>query len=511
VPSPTPRWRRTVDGACGLTRSLQQVPGLTGLVTGPVALVGRSMLRMYVDREQQPGGPPYRLDTAALREATGGGGARRTQLRTARRAQRGDDVGVGPHVPPSPRAALAALSHPVDRPIDSEDVRIVASEGFPLWEPVEVMVHRNRRITVAYADLSQRLADVLAGDGGVLDANWCTFATWSSKTIGTFIEDIPRVEAVAAGADPASVMPDHRGLLAPQIARVTLQLMTRSDGASFRTLAAGNRAVFLEIGLSVATFLEHFPDRSAAAGDDAEGRWVTYWKAVDEQLAEMATFDPSWLLTPRPGPDDLRLGLRQYFRALRADDQHLRSQHVLAGNLLLGAYEQRRVDGYVWAALSLFTERAMRRLIRDRTGVVGGVRRWPNGLYARLMTRRMALELPEGELIRIAEPVPPPPDPRDHWHALATDADVTLPVLQALVTRYQLATGRRPNQGARNWTSFDQRMRTIGNLFRFRQRQRNLFSDPFPPAQIDHLLAGRDHIAPPGTPPPSARLASAPA
>jgi hypothetical protein len=275
------------------------------------------------------------------------------------------------------------------------------------------------------------------------------------------------------------VVPGAAGPLARfSVEELTRQAMLRTNGASFRTLAAGNRAVFLEIGLSIATFVDHFPER-IVAGPDREKRWETFWTAIEAQLEGFAMLDPSWMLTPMPQPDALRLGLRQYFEAVHTDDRELRSQYVLAGNLLLAAYEQRRVDGYVWAALALFTERAMRRLVCDRTGLVGGVRRWPNSLFALVMTRRMELQLPEGEVLKIGEPVPLPSGTEDRWRALATDAGVTLPVLQSLITRYQLAAGGRPTGGCRNWTSFDERMRTIGNLFRSRQRQMTLFDDPF--------------------------------
>jgi hypothetical protein len=163
---------------------------------------------------------------------------------------------------------------------------------------------------------------------------------------------------------------------------------------------------------------------------------------------------------------------------------------VLAANLLLAAYEQRRVDGYVWAALTPFTERAMGQLIRDRTGRLGGVRRWPAGLFARWTTRRMVLHL-RGEAVPLGRPILPPADPVDRWSDLATNAQVTLPVLQALITRYQLSSGSASNPGATNWTSFDQRMRAICSLFRLRQRQRSLFDPPFAMSEATSLLDGR--------------------
>jgi hypothetical protein len=420
---------------------------------------------------------------------------------------------VGPdlHRPPSSEAARAGLSHNVDLPIDIDDVRIIASEGFPLWEPVEVMVQRNRRITLGYADLSRRLADVIA-DGGDRDANWCTFATWSSKTIGTWIESIPfddpgsppspSSSSSGAGPSPGRHSPSWpitfatvKALgrfgeaigLGPAVS-VIRGMTDRGKTASYRALATGNRAVFLEIGLAVATFLDHFPKRSAALGPDADDQWTACWDRIAAQLDELSLLDPSWLLTARPPAEELRHGVHQYFKALRTDDPGLRAQLVLAGNLLVAAYEQRRVQGYVCAALALFTERAMQGLIRDRSGAVDGLLQWPSRMFARYVTGQMALRLVD-EPIWLCHPLAAPADPDDRWDALATNADVTLPLLQVLITRYQLAIGRHPNRGATDWTCFDQRMRTIGNLFRLRQHQRALFDAPFTPAESALLFA----------------------
>jgi len=502
VPRPGRGWRIAIGATGAAARSVRGVPGLRALVTGPGAVVGRSVLQMCIDREQQPGGPPYRADAELLQRVVvrGRQGAavtrrrrRRAVRRTDRRRRRGDTVGVGPHVGPTRRDALDALAHPLKLPIDVDDVRQVASEGFPLWEPGDAMVRRNRRITLCYWDLSGRLAHVVAGPDGILDANWCTFATWSSRTIGTYLEKIER--STRPGPRAAS---DIAGLPGPVPGatsatdgslpeRLALRAMRRGNSSGLRILAAANRAVFLDVGQSTAAFVERFPTRSSAAGDDGEAAWHAFWWTVEAQLEESSLLDPSWVLTPSPPPDDLRLAFRQYFAALRADDQHLRSQHVLAGNLLLAAYEQRRLDGYVGAALALSSARAMRRLIHDRTGAVGPPAGWANRLYARLMTRRMVLQLPGAEL-EVNQPITAPADPEDRWDDLATDAEVTLPVLQALITRYELAAGVRRQRGARDWTSFDQRMRTIGTLFRARQRQADLFGAPFDEVEAEQLL-----------------------
>jgi len=402
--------------------------------------------------------------------------------------------------PTAGRAALP-LDRPVDLPIDPDEVELVASEGFPLWEPVEAMVRRNRRITLAYADLSRRLAEVVAGadptSAAPLDANWCTFATWSSKTIGRVIERAPQVTVGDDGIVPRTgVLPGGVEVLdGLQIPHRLREAMAGCLGSSARALAAGNRIVFLEVGLAVATFLHHFPKPGVAAAfpDDEDAAdtelWEPCWREIEAKLDRLGLLDPSWMLTPNPPPDDLRLGLHQYFKALRPGEHERRPQHVLAANLLLAAYEQRRVDGYVWAALTPFTERAMRKLIRDRTGRLGGMRCCPAGLYARWMTRHMLLHLGRAdEPVALGRPVRPPADPADCWTDLATNAQVTLPVLQALITRYQLSSSAGSNPGATNWTSFDQRMRTITALFRLRQRQRSLFDEPFDPPLATSLL-----------------------
>jgi hypothetical protein len=457
---PTGRlWHSAIETMCSVARRAQAVPVLRKLAVGPGAIVGRSVLQMYIAREQPSGGPSYRMDAEQLRKLA-------AKHRRRRHRRLAAAAGLGPHVRPTAQVALDALAHPFKLPINAEDVDLIATEGYPLWEPVEVMLCRNRRITIAYADLSRRLAELIAGPGGLLDANWCTFGAWSSNTVGTYLAQ------VKASADDQ-----------PLLNRLVLWMMRRSDAPSLRILAAGNRAVFLEIGNAVTAFLERFPTPAAAT----EAAWDMFWESVQAQLDVQAILDPSWMLTPSPPPNDLRLGFRQYFEALRVDDQELRSQRVLAGNILLAAFEQRRVDGYIRAALAPFSVRAMRRLIRDNTGAQPGTQSWLSRVYAGLLTTRMVLQLPNEE-IEVDRPIPLPPAPEDHWPGLATDAQVTLPVLQALITRFQLSTGRRPYRGARNWASYDQRMRTIGTLFRLRQRQADLFGELFDEADTAQLL-----------------------
>jgi len=337
---------------------------------------------------------------------------------------------------------------------------------------------RNRRITLAYSDLSVRLADALAHGGHRRQANWCTFSAWSSKTIGGWIEDDPEIDPLDPDWVPAWV--------SEQLTDVLRWVLTRDNGATYRALAAGNRFVFLEIGLAFALFLEAFdPHRLTGADEEA---WARYWGRMEAVLAEQARLDPSWMLTENPPSIELELGLRQYFEALFTGDPKERAERVLAGNLLIGAYEQRRVDGYVSASLALFTGPAMRRLVCRRFDRAWSWRTWPSSLYASLMSQFMVLKLPD-EVLTLGRPLPAPGPSGTPLFPTDLQA-ITEPLTQALLTRYDLSDGRDEGRRVHNWSSYDDRMSYIANLFRSRQQHEPLFSKPFPPDVEAKLLRG---------------------
>ena len=63
----------------------------------------------------------------------------------------------------------------MDAPSRQEVEAIIALNGQPAL--------RNLRITQCYHDLSQSIASLI----GDVNVNWCTFATWASKTAGRFV------------------------------------------------------------------------------------------------------------------------------------------------------------------------------------------------------------------------------------------------------------------------------------------------------------------------------------
>ena len=67
------------------------------------------------------------------------------------------------------------MNESIHPPSRQEIESIIGLDGEP--------VIRNLRITQCYHDLSQAVASVIAET----NVNWCTFATWASKTAGRFI------------------------------------------------------------------------------------------------------------------------------------------------------------------------------------------------------------------------------------------------------------------------------------------------------------------------------------
>jgi len=98
----------------------------------------------------------------------------------------------------------------------------------------------------------------------------------------------------------------------------------------------------------------------------------------------------------------------------------------------------------------------------------------------------MVLKLPDEKLV-LGRPLPPP----DGAPLFPADLQViTTPLVQALLTRYDLAGPRDEDRRVRNWASYDDRMNYIANLFRSRQQHEPLFGKPFPSDVERKLLDG---------------------
>lgn len=368
---------------------------------------------------------------------------------------------------------------PVTLPITPDAVMAIASEGFPFKESIPTLELRNRRISVAYFDLGQQLTEFIANGTDAHFANWCTFTTWASKTIGATID--PDELPLAIGRLPALAR------IRRWLAHVFQLATARDHGAIFRALAAGNRFIFLEVGLAAATLLEHL-GTSTEHDDDAFERC---WADVDSHLARFALLDPSWVVSVAPDPRFLKLALRSYYDARFATDRLVKAELTLAGSIFYGAYEQQRAEGYVATSLAMRGHAAFRRLLTRGTGRVRDPGRGlVNRVFARILTRfALAMVVPEGVLYLGRTLVPPP----GQTELFESDAKhLKLPAAQALVSRFDMSDFRRSKRGCRNWAVYAERMHFIVNLVRSRLTdERLLATAPFTPDDTATLLAGR--------------------
>jgi hypothetical protein len=334
--------------------------------------------------------------------------------------------------------------------------------------------YRNRWITYAYWKISQRLKEHI-GD----NASWCTFSTWSSRTIGESIrldKATRRIDELIYDEESSISVRDH-----PELLRLQYLVTTRSEGDAQLALAIGNRVIFHEIGTAVVQLLDRIDERGV---DDLDG-WQTY------RENNVKCYDDNRLFPlPQSGPEELWKGLDCYYRAASARSEE-QAELVLQGNIWLGAYEQRRADRLLKVALEPRPDRYVRRgLNRDGNTVfrlkvesswaLQGPWYWRiiSEQFAELMTRYvMALEAPLFSWmirhLRLGHGLPRPDDGKSLYPpALETLDD---PTLSELFNEYDDSDGVPEWCAAQNWTRFEDRMNFIVNLFRAGQQDPNLY------------------------------------
>jgi ER-bound oxygenase mpaB/B'/Rubber oxygenase, catalytic domain len=352
------------------------------------------------------------------------------------------------------------------RPVHKDDVEYICK--------LKDDVYRNRWITFAYWNISQRLQGLI-GD----NASWCTFSTWSSRTIGESLRLDKATRRIDELKDDEEVSaPGH-----PSLLKLRYWVTTRARGAAQLALALGNRLIFHEIGYSVVELLDWV--------DDHPNFDLDAWQAYRTENLEAHESDR---LFPPAEEEQLWTGLDCYYKASDARDEKIKAELVLQGNVLLGAYEQERADPMLKVALEPFPGRFVR--------VVKPVPHVPETLslppyrvpwslqhsswflrpvseqFGTFMTRRvMTLDAPlfkeKIRPLRLGRGIPGP----DNRPPLYPDALRTLtdPVLSEIVGDYDQTAGAPENCGAHNWTRLDERMNYIVNLFRVGQQDKKLY------------------------------------
>lgn len=417
-----------------------------------------------------------------------------------------------------------------------EVAEIVALEHAP--------VLRNLLITRAYHRLSRGLADLL-GRG---DANWCTYATWASRTAGFFIRGdgvraewrrwlerrarlrrrLRKVHEALRRAHPEA------GLFDDDELGPVLEIATEVG----LWIGAGNREVFAELGGLFAAYLEEVapggvpdPDRGADRGrlEAFLDRHLRPGEAAADRVERRGDV---LVAIPQGGQDLLRSALRCYHLALTTADAKARSELILLGNALGGLHEQTRLQTYIAGSLRvpveeiLFNQRHDALVQRLGRAVLGPLQEifhrafhplgeeLGEGVREITTLHLMRMSIP-GEVLELGEDLPAPRGGALFPPSLETLADTRLvdvlarfgayPVapparhpwlrLRAWVTARLIRFGLHPpvvvGSAAEDWSDLAQRMRYIFCYFRSRQAQGSLFDPPFTASQEASLVAGR--------------------
>ena len=350
-------------------------------------------------------------------------------------------------------------------------------------------VRRNLLITQCYHDLSVALARRL----GPENANWCTFATWASRTAGRFIrdEEVPAAFREVLLGSPRLSVAVGRANRALGWARAEMVLEEEKILAVARRIVhevgelitAGNLAVFSELGPVFSRTLDALDEDDGGA-------------AVERIAATLAEGE-----SDRGGQTLLRLALGGYAAAHRTEDPHLKAELMLLANARIGLHEQIRLQPYIAGSIDAPVQLAL----FDTADEVAGCLPWGTRLLSKGILRVAVLGAAN--------------EVKRHWQELCTRELMTLalpgetlvlgralrapagqPLYPALLDPVddpealgflEKHDALRPSRGgAANWTRLADRMRYIIDLFRSRQCHRPLQSPPFTAEQQRQLAAG---------------------
>ncbi len=325
---------------------------------------------------------------------------------------------------------------------------------------------RNHLVTLAYVDLSNAMAELLGHD----DANWCSLAVWPSFTVGATIrsgsED--RIEKLTARLPLPNTW---RRRLTGRM----LRGKPKGPGPLNRSIAAGNRGVFYEIGLAWSDFIETFGGRERSDED-----WAEFERFSDRLMSIPLPPGKVW---PDGSREQLRDGFRAYLEALHTDDPARRSQLILLGNMRMGDHEQRRLQGWLDLSMMIMIRDATRPFddTTTRNRGIAMFERW----WVRLLTKRLYVVEMNGETIRVGHPVPPHEDAGGVL--FPPPLDELAPDVAAEFDRIDAAAPG--GNGAERWNDIDSRMAFIATLFRARQRAGLVGANPYSEAEVAEIMA----------------------
>lgn len=348
----------------------------------------------------------------------------------------------------------------------------------------ENRVLRNLKITQTYYDLSQEMTGLL----GAENVNWCTFATHASKTAGYSIrhEIFPtNLETVLRRFERYEAA---LGLLSGHLSRPSAGKTVHSyDFLSYiliqvsEFVSQGNFLVFADLAHPFVRFIWAFQDDKRPS------------LAKFEQF--LAGFRPG--LLQHNGEDLLIDSFTAYYSAKFERDRKAKAEKILLANLLIGVYEQTRLQQAIEGALDAPVERLVARKL-GRLGNSCAILKLADQVLFRHMVRvlkrlfeeqatqaLMVMRLPSG-VKRLGKDVTAgnsQPFPADLLEV--RDPELVM-VLQAWDRSWNSLRG----SAARNWASLADRMNYVVDYFRSTQQNPMMYMAPFLPKQLDEIRRG---------------------
>jgi len=387
---------------------------------------------------------------------------------------------------------MTLVNSTITTPTVDEIIRITA-----LTDPI----NRNLQITACYWDLSI----AFAARTGIV-ANWCTFATWASKQAGVTIrgEDMRRTIEAALKKEPeiqnrltlislhskkigSGEVNDH--IHESALAKLVKSATERAGDA----VARGNRKVYEEIGREFARFI------------------ATCTK--DEVYNQTTIDDFCKKLTPGPPPDGqdyLCKAFKRYYQSFYETDPKKIAQLRLLANIEIGYHEQARLQPEIAESLNagLVNPQHVRDFVSDLQ--VNSKTIWGKIIYfiQWLIGNTNLFKEQIDKLVLAAEKhirkiitkelmtLTFPPDMIIH---LGSDLVGTYPDhlkqldnsdLLALLAQIDPSTDSHQGDGATDWSSLNQRLHFIADLFRCYHESGNLFDEAFTSNQIEIIRSG---------------------
>ena len=400
-------------------------------------------------------------------------------------------------------------------------------------------VLRNLLISQGYHELSDGFARML----GPENVTWFTFASWSSKVVGQFIqnEELPGlVQAWIEGAEDQRMQRLNSQLRSlhtdpGDTQHIALDHAVRCAINDMRLyLAEGNTQVYAELAPVFSRFLDEFgSDRTR---DDAKlQRFVDSLRpgAVEP---DKVTIDPKtreMVLLSRPNQTLLAEAARHYYAAKFELDAKRRAERILLANATIGVHEQTRLQTYIAGSLNAPIADALVNATHDALAEQIGTQALGARGYAlvdrllspltdhveRVFQRfatefMMTLKLPD-ETLHLGRDLPAPVGQPLFPKVLQTISD---PELSMMLAQYNSLAERSEERdalraieeaaevlmgklgfgesfalgtGADDWVQLSQRMRFILEMFRSRQQDQRLLQAIFRPDQVAAMKAGR--------------------